>query len=301
MKSVMRIIYLSLACIVPSMQAFALEIFACEPEWGALSKELGGEHVSITVATTAQQDVHHIQARPSLIAKMRRADLVVCTGADLEVGWLPMLLRQSGNARVQPGRSGHFAAADHVEKLGVPARLDRSMGDVHPYGNPHIHTDPQRIGVVAKALTQRLGELDSAHKDAYLERYRDFASHWEAAIARWEAHAAPLRGTPVVSHHLDWAYLYDWLGIEEVGTLEPKPGIPPSAGHLAELLAQVKSSPAKMVIYTAYQDPRPSRWLSERARIPAVMLPYTVGGTKEAQDLFGLFDETIRRLLQASK
>lgn len=300
MRSILCTACLALACVV-SWPVAALEIFACEPEWGALSQELGGKDVSVSVATTARQDVHHIEARPSLIARVRRADLVVCTGAELEAGWLPMLLRQAANSRVQPGRPGYFAAADHVEKLGVPARLDRAMGDVHAQGNPHIHGDPRRIGAVAKALAQRLGELDAASKDVYYRRYQDFAARWQQAIARWEAQAAPLRGAAVVSHHRDWVYLYDWLGMDEVATLEPKPGIAPSAGHLGGLLAQLKSRPAKMIIYAAYQDPRPSTWLSERAGIPAVMLPYSVGGTGEARDLFGLFDDTLRRLLHALK
>src|SRR5690349_1911790 len=138
----------------------ALRVFACEPEWGALVQELGGSLVDVSVATTALQDPHQIQAKPSLIARARNADLVVCTGAELEIGWLPVLLQQSGNAKVQPGQPGNFAAADHVRKLDVPARLDRAQGDVHAAGNPHIQTDPRNIALVAAALGARLQQLD---------------------------------------------------------------------------------------------------------------------------------------------
>src|SRR5574337_1477000 len=163
----------------------ALHVFACEPEWGALAHELGGNLVDVAVATNALQDPHQIQARPSLIARARNADLVVCTGAELEIGWLPVLLQQSGNARVQPGQPGNFAAADYVRKLDVPAQLDRSQGDVHAAGNPHIQTDPRNIAQVATALGTRLQQVDPAHAAEYAQRQADFAQRWQQAIARW--------------------------------------------------------------------------------------------------------------------
>ncbi|MGE5116700.1 MAG: metal ABC transporter substrate-binding protein, partial [Betaproteobacteria bacterium] len=256
----------------------ALHVLACEPEWGALTQELAGPLVDVSVATTALQDPHRIQARPSLIARARNADLVVCTGAELEIGWLPVLLQQSGNARVQPGQLGHFAAADYVRKLEVPTQLDRAQGDVHAAGNPHIQTDPRSIAAVAPALSKRLQQLDPAHAADYARRGEDFERRWREALARWAAQGAPLRGVPVVSQHKAFAYLYDWLGLKEIAVLEPKPGVEPTVSHLQEVQAALKATPARMVVYAAYQDSRPSDWLSKSAGIPAVKLPFTVGG-----------------------
>lgn len=279
----------------------AINVFACEPEWAALTKELAGDNANITTATTAHQDPHHIQARPSLIARVRRADLLVCSGADLEIGWLPMLLRQAGNATVQPGKPGYFEAAMQVERLEIPASVDRSMGDVHAAGNPHVQTDPRRIATIATALTTRLKKLDPANAANYDARGADFAKRWQAAMERWDEMAAPLRGVQVVVQHKGWAYLFEWLGIEVAGELEPKPGIPPTAAHLAELKAQLATRPARMVIYAAYQDSRPAHWLSRQAGLPVVELPYTVGGSERAVDLFSLFDDTLQKLLEAAK
>ena len=277
----------------------ALRVFACEPEWGALAQELGGSLVDVSVATSALQDPHQIQAKPSLIARARNADLVVCTGAELEIGWLPVLLQQSGNAKVQSGQPGNFAAADYVRKLDVPSQPDRSQGDVHAAGNPHIQTDPRNIALVATALGARLQQVDPAHASEYAQRQADFAQRWQQAIARWTALAAPLKGAPVVSQHKAFVYLYDWLGMKEVAVLEPKPGVEPTASHLQGVLSTLKGAPARMVLYAAYQDPRASEWLSTNAGIVAVKIPFTVGGSDGAKDLFGLFDDTLARLLAA--
>jgi len=278
----------------------ALRVLACEPEWGALAQELGGPLLDVAVATSALQDPHQIQARPSLIARARNADLLVCTGAELEVGWLPVLLQQSGNDRIQAGQPANFAAADSVRKLEVPSQVDRSMGDVHAAGNPHIQTDPRNIALVAAALAARLQQVDAANAAAYARRAADFQQRWQQAMARWNAKAAPLRGMPVASQHKAFTYLYDWLGIQEVAVLEPKPGVEPSVSHLQQVLASLKVQPARMVLYAAYQDGRPSEWLQKNAGIPAVRLPFTVGGDDASKDLFGLFDDTIDRLVAAA-
>jgi zinc/manganese transport system substrate-binding protein len=278
----------------------ALRVFACEPEWGALAQELGGKLVDVTVATSALQDPHQIQAKPSLISRMRNADLVVCTGAELEIGWLPVLLQQSGNDKVQPGQPANFEAARYVRLLEIPGSVDRSQGDVHAAGNPHIQTDPRNIAAVAPALTQRLQQVDGAHAAEYQQRGAQFTQKWQQAMARWATQAAPLKGVPVVSQHKGFVYLYDWLGMKEIAVLEPKPGVEPSASHLQNVLATLKATPARMVIYAAYQDPRASEWMSSNAGIPAVKVPFTVGGTDAAKDLFGLFDDTVARLLAAA-
>ncbi len=278
-----------------------LSVFACEPEWGALVKELGGGDVKVYVATTAMQDPHHVEARPSLIAKMRQAELVVCTGAELEIGWLPVLLSESGNSKVQPGQPGYFEAARHVALAEKPVRVDRSEGDVHAAGNPHIQTDPRNIAKVATALAGTMTRIDAANAAKYQQREQAFQSRWSQAIKGWEAKALPLRGVPIVVQHKGFPYLQNWLGLNEVAVLEPKPGVEPSAAHLARVLNGLKSQPARMILRAAYMPDRASNWLSERADIPVVELPYTVGGSREAGDLFGLFEDTINRLLAGLK
>jgi zinc/manganese transport system substrate-binding protein len=299
MKSI-RLIFTVLAAL-PTLVHAALNVFACEPEWGALARELGGDAVNVYTATTAMQDPHRIEARPSLIAQTRRANLVICTGAELEVGWLPLLLRESGNAQVQPGRPGYVEAARYVTMLEKPALIDRSQGDVHAAGNPHIQTDPRNIARVGAALAQRLAEVDPANAAAYQARWKAFSARWDASIARWQQQAAPLKGMPVVVQHKSFTYLLNWLGLREVATLEPKPGVEASVGYLAEVAARLKTTPAKAVLRAAYQNPRASEWLAQRADIPAVALPFTVGGAPGADDLFGLFDVTLAGLLKAQQ
>ena len=273
-----------------------LRILATTADWGALATELGGDRVSVYVATTALQDVHRVDAKPSLVARARTADLVVATGAELEVGWLPVLVQESGNPRIQPGAPGYFEAAAQLHLLEVPSQLDRSMGDIHPQGNPHLQLDPHNIAVVAKALTSRLAMLDADNADYYRKRGSDFDARWTQAIARWESKAAPLKGIPVVIMHRDQAYLCHWLGLNEVAAIEPKPGVPPSAGYLGQLVSKLSASPPKLILLNAYNDAKAANWLSERVHVPVVTLPFSVGGTPEAKDLFSLFDDTLNRL-----
>ncbi len=279
----------------------ALKVLATTPEWASLARELGGEKVDVYAATTAFQDPHRVEAKPSLIARARNAGLVVATGAQLEVGWLPILLQESGNARVQPGQPGYFEATQQVRLLEVPTSVDRSMGDVHPLGNPHIHLDPHYIATVAVALSSRLAQVDSGNADYYAQRGTGFQARWREAMQRWDAQAAALKGVSVVVMHRDERYLSHWTGMRELASIEPKPGIPPSAGYLASLVKQLGDSPPKMILRNAYNDPKAASWLSERIGAPVVLLPYTVGGTPEARDLFGLFDDTLARLQAGAK
>ena len=291
---------LLLGCALMAPPAHALNVFACEPEWGSLLHELAGDAIQVDVGTSALQDVHVIEAKPSLIAKVRRADLIVCTGAELEVGWLPQLIRQSGNSKVASG-PGYFLASDQITTLEKPAKLDRSEGDIHPGGNPHFQMDPYRILAIAKALDARLAELDPAKAATYKQKLDDFTTRWQTAIKGWEAKAAPLKGRKVVVHHWSWIYLLTWLNMEQIGALEPKPGVPPTSSHLAGLVDLTKASNALAILRAAYQDPKPGDWLSERTGVPAVTLPFTVGGDDKSKDLFGLFDSTIDKLLAAQK
>jgi zinc/manganese transport system substrate-binding protein len=278
-----------------------LNVFACEPEWAALSEEIGGSLVKATSATNAMQDPHYIEARPSLISKVRKADLVVCSGAQLEIGWLPMLLSKANNPNVRPGKPGFLEASSVVTRLEVPANVDRAQGDMHPQGNPHIQMNPHNIVLVAQALGQRMAVLDPDNAAAYAAGTEDFLLRWNAAIPVWEERAAPLMGERVVTHHKSWVYLEDWLNLQELATLEPVPGIPPTTAHLSMLLEQLGTdgSGADVIIRAPFQSAKASEWLQEQTGIPAVMLPLTVGGSDGADDLFGLFDDVLDRLLAA--
>lgn len=280
----------------PARAADPVQVFACEPEWAALAEEIGGEAVAVFAATHARQDPHYIRARPSLIAALRRADLLVCSGGGLEAGWLPVLLQKAGNRAVSPGTDGHLLAASVVRLRDVPEHVDRSQGDVHPEGNPHLHLDPHNIDRVAGELTARLEAVDPGRAAQYQSRLQDFRRRWQAAVADWEARGAQLRGLPVIVHHQAWHYLIDWLSLHEVAALEPRPGIPPTGAHLEGLLQTVRSQPVAAILRTPYAPPDAADWLAERSGLPVRVLPYTVGGAEGVDDLFTLFEYTLQQL-----
>ena len=291
------ILGLSLLLVAPN--AFAkVNVFACEPEWKALVESIGGEKVDAFSATTAFQDPHYIEARPSLIAKARRADLLVCTGAELEIGWLPLLLRQSGNASIQAGQPGYFLAASQVERIEVPTELDRSDGDVHASGNPHVHWDPYRLLTIAKALNQRLQTIDSNNAVFYQQQLNQFSARWQSAITHWEEQAVELHGKKAVVYHKNWSYLLNWLGIKMIGDLEPKPGLPPTSTHLASLLKTVRSEQPDFIFMANYQNDKGAQWLSRKANVPVLKLPFTIAGSERAIDLFSLYDEVLSMLIK---
>src|SRR6185369_5645954 len=191
MKTLLQVIVLAAAFFFEPVSA-AVNVFACEPEWAALAQELGGDKVAAFSATTAQQDPHRIEARPSLIARMRNADLAICSGSELEVGWLPLLLAQSGNNRVQPGSPGYVEASRYVTRLEVPRVIDRALGDIHPGGNPHVHLDPRNIPKGGEVLSERLAQIDRANAGYYGQRADAFNKRWQEALRRWQAQSAPL-------------------------------------------------------------------------------------------------------------
>lgn len=295
----MRYLLALLASILALPALAAVNVFTTVPEWAALVREIGGEKVAVYSATHALQDPHRIEAKPSLLAQARRSQLVVATGADLEIGWLPVVIRDSGNPAIQPGKAGYFEAASVVSRIEIPQVLDRAHGDVHPGGNPHFQLDPYRVQQVGAALSERLALIDPDNAGYYKNSYASFAERWKQSIARWEKLALPLKGQAVLVQHKSFSYLLAWLGMKESAALEPKPGVEPSSGYLSELLARQQSQPARMILRAAYQDDHAGQWMSSRANIPLITLPFTVGGTPEARDLTGLFDDTVARLLKA--
>lgn len=293
-KSLFTVLTIVSSLFLVSTSAVAkVRVFACEPEWASLTQSIGGDLVEAHSATHARQDPHYIRARPSLIAKMRRADLIVCSGAGLEEGWLPVLLQKAGNTKAQPGGLNFLLAANLVPLLETPVTLDRSMGDMHAQGNPHVHLNPHNIPKIANAIVERLKAIDSANLETYEQNYKAFIASWAEATARWESEASGLKGRRIVTHHKSWTYLIDWLELELVNTLEPKPGIPPNSSHLERLLAQVNEAPVLAIVRSPYAPDQGSNWLSGKTDIPTSVLPFTVGGEGEVTDLFSLFDRTL--------
>ena len=294
--------FIALLLALSSTLAHAdLKIFATVPEWGALAQTLGGDKVKIYTATTGLQDPHRIQARPSLIANARRSNLVVATGGGLEDGWLPVVQRESNNPAISNGQPGFFAATNYVRMLDVPAVVDRTMGDVHAAGNPHIQTDPRNMLLVGRALSARLEQLDPENAAYYRSRGEQFQKDWQSNLARWQKEGAPLRGVKIWAQHDGYPYMNAWLGLNQVGVLEPRPGVEPSSRQLADIVQRQQTLQARLVIASAYMNDAPARWLSEKAGIPEVVLPFTVGGNERVTSLTALYDDTLNRLLAALK
>jgi zinc/manganese transport system substrate-binding protein len=290
------------AMAVAAGGAQALTVFACEPEWAALARELA-PHAQVRAATHARQDPHHIEARPSLIAALRQADVAVCTGASMEAGWLPVLQQRSGNARVQQGAPGMVFAAEHVTLIDPRPPGTPFEGDVHSEGNPHLHLDPRRLRDVAEVLAARLQAADPSRAADIRQRWVAWDADWRARIAQWERKAAPLRGMRVAAQHTTFGYLWRWLGIEQVADLEPRPGMPPTPGHLQRVLELTRTQPPRAVVVSAYQDPRSAQWLVQQlgAGAAVLQLPSTVTEEAPASSLAGWYEHLLDRLLAAAR
>ncbi|WP_144212644.1 metal ABC transporter solute-binding protein, Zn/Mn family [Shewanella donghaensis] len=286
-----------LAGLVSSSANAAFNVFACEPEYAALTEALA-PNAKVYSATSALQDPHQVQARPSLIAKMRQADLVVCAGADLEIGWLPMLQMKASNNKVLSTDTGLFYAAEHIETLDQLTQVDRSMGDVHAKGNPHLHFDPRKFLKVAQALSAKLTELDPSSAAEYQASLAEFTEQWQQAIPRWEEKAQQLKGKKVIAYHSSFRYLFNWLAIEQVADLEPKPGLPPSSSHLAKLVNRGQQGDIMAIVVASYQDERGANWLGERTDLPVVVVPMSVGGNDQSHDLISLYDSVLTILTE---
>ncbi|MGY3570191.1 metal ABC transporter solute-binding protein, Zn/Mn family [Vibrio paucivorans] len=275
-----------------SSPSFALNIFTCEPEWKALLAEHAPD-ASIYSATTEKQDPHYVQARPSLIAKMRQADLAVCSGSELEVGWLPMLQVRSGNPVVQNNAQGMLYTSDYVNRLDTHDHVDRSQGDIHAHGNPHVQFAANDMVAISHAVTKRLQAIDPENAHQYQFNGMKFRAQWRQNLATWSEKAKRLEGKKVVGYHATYRYLYDWLGMEQVADLEPKPGISPTTAHL-QSLSSLEPSSFDAIVFSSHQDSRPANWLNGQTNKPIVQLPLTV---KKGQSLDEMYDEVIDDLL----
>ncbi len=278
--------------LATASQAQAITVFACEPEWASLTRTLLPE-ATVHTATTHLQDPHHIEARPSLIAQLRRADFAICTGAELEAGWLPMLQDKAGNPKIQSGRPSMFFAAEHVELIDpFKGTITPFSGDVHAHGNPHFHTDPRRVLQVARALALRLGNIFPEKKPLVDQNLIQFESEMGAKILVLEQQAQALKGRTVITQHASFGYLWPWLGLKPIADLEPKPGMPPTATHLDKVLAQAKTQQPIGIIVAQHHDPKPARWLansmgmqSRLLILPATAMDEKPGGIARWFDL----------------
>lgn len=295
---VFKRLFLTLVIGLASLPAQAsLNVFACEPEWADLAGILAPD-ARMTVATSAFQDPHYIEARPSLIAAMRNADIAVCTGASLEAGWLPSLLRKAANRDIQPGRPGLFFAADQVPLHQPHDHVDRSMGDVHPEGNPHVHLDPDALPRIADALAERLASISPEQATDIQRRLLQWKVRWNLNKAEWRDKADDLKRMTVGVQHSGFHYLLRWLGVDVAFDLEPKPGLPPSASHLNAVLQNPDLPKVSAIMVALYQDDRPAHWLSERTHLPVLALPGTVTGKEPATSLESLLSHLVNELHQ---
>lgn len=279
--------------------SFALNVFTCEPEWESLTREIAKDKIETYSATTALQDTHYIQAKPSLIAKIGMADMVICSGADLEVGWLPLILQKAGSSKIKEGSENLIYASNFVKTIERPQVIDRANGDVHPNGNPHLHLNPYNLIIVGKIIKERLCILDSSNSTFYTNNFEDFKSKMLKSIKEWEQKALPLKNINVIANHRNMSYLFNWLKINTINTLEPKPGIPATSKHLNELKNVVKSQNVAFISYAPFEDEKPASWLSSETNTPKVLLPYTVNGSADTKNLFDLFENSINLMLKA--
>jgi zinc/manganese transport system substrate-binding protein len=261
-----------------------------------ITRLIGGEEVSVNALASGSMDPHFITPKPSFIAKLRKAELLVINGGQLEIGWLPPVIRQANNPRINPGQVGLLVLMDLVESNDVPEDVSRAHGDVHPEGNPHIQLDPDNIPVFAKAVMERLSRLAPDKSEVFKRNYEDFRKRWSEKTVLWEQRLSPLKGMKVVSYHKLYDYLFRRFQIESVETLEPLPGIPPTSRHIAGIIDLIKKENIALIAQDVYHSSKTARFISEKTGVKVVILPHDVGAVKEVTDIFSLFDEIVRRL-----
>jgi zinc/manganese transport system substrate-binding protein len=282
--------------------AAAVNVVATTEDLADLARQVGGERVKVDAIARGYQDPHFVEAKPSFILKLAKADLLIAVGRELEVGWLPPLVLQSRNARIQPGAEGYLDASLNVEILEIPSgQITRAMGDVHPLGNPHYWLDPGNGRHVAKAIADKLSRMAPADASYFAARCADFDARLAAAEKRWDAMMAPYRGLKVVTYHRSWPNFTARFGLAVIGYVEPRPGIPPSPGHMLDLIAEVKRQGVKILIVEPYFDLKtPNAIARETGAKVLVMMP-SVGGVEQITDYIGLFDYDLALLLAAIK
>jgi zinc/manganese transport system substrate-binding protein len=264
-----------------------------------LTRQVGGDRVDVTPLSRGYQDPHFVEAKPSLVLALNRADALIYVGLDLEIGWLPPLVQQSRNARIQRGQPGNIDASSAIKPEdvpNVPSDQLRALGDIHPLGNPHYWIPPKNAGAIARLIAERLTALDAAGAATYKAELARFEAQLATKEKQWESAAAPLRGTRVVTYHKSWSYVARWLGLEEVGYIEPKPGIPPTANHTAQLVELMKKMGVKLVIVESFYPNTMAKFVADNGKARLVAAPSNVGATSAIKTYFDLVDAVIAAL-----
>jgi ABC-type Zn uptake system ZnuABC Zn-binding protein ZnuA len=306
MRHCRRLIFLVFvaAATVPAGRAAnaAVSVVTTTEDLASLTREVGGDRVAVEAIARGYQDPHFVEAKPSYILKLYRADLLVLVGRELESSWLPALVQQSRNSRIQPGAAGYLDASLTARILDLPTgQITRAMGDVHPQGNPHYWLDPGNGRRVARAIQQKLTEISPNDAEVFAARYREFDRRLAAAEARWDALMAPFRGTEIVTYHRSWTNLVERFGLEVVGYVEPRPGIPPSPSHTLALMQGMKRLGIRLILVEPYFDLKTPNAIARETGARVLVLPPSVGGAKEVTDYLSLFDHNLGLLASALK
>jgi zinc/manganese transport system substrate-binding protein len=279
-----------------------LNIIATTEDLAAIAREVGGDRVTVESIARGYQDPHFVEAKPSFILKLQRADLLIVVGRELEIGWLPPLIQQSRNARVQPGATGYLDASLHARILDVPqGQITRAMGDVHPLGNPHYWLDPENGKIVARDIAAKLGQMHAGDKAYFDQRSADFSSRIDAALQRWLSQMAPYKGVKVVTYHRSYPNFAERFGLDVIGYVEPRPGIPPTPQHTLDLITEMKRQNVKLVLVEPYFDLKTPNAIGRETGAQVLVLPPSVGGVKDISDYFKLFDYDVNLLATAIK
>jgi zinc/manganese transport system substrate-binding protein len=304
MKVMTRLaVTLAALALFGSANAFAaVNVITSTQDLASIVKEVGGDKVTVDSLAKGYQDPHFVEAKPSFILKLHQADLLVAVGRELEIGWLPPLITQSRNARIQPGGPGYLDASQNAKILDMPTgQITRAMGDVHPQGNPHYWLDPGNGRRIAQQVQTKLTELSRADAQYFAQRYADFDRRLTEAETRWKATMAPYKGLKVVSYHRSWPNFADAFGLDVIGYVEPKPGIPPSPAHTLDLEQEMKRQNVKIVLVEPYFDLKTPNAIGRDTGAAVLVMPPSVGGVKEVSDYFQLFDYDINLLVAAIK
>ena len=292
---------MSTGAAAPSTLA-PLRVVTTTEDLGAIAREVGGDHVTVDVFSRGYQDPHFVEPKPSFILKLVNADLLVVVGRELEIGWLPPLLTQSRNARIQAGAPGYLDASLNVKILEIPTgQVTRAMGDVHASGNPHYWLDPGNGRFIAQAIKDKLTGLRSSDAAYFAQRYADFDKRLAEAERRWDAAMAPFKSAKVVTYHRSWPNFVDRFGLNVIGYVEPKPGIPPTASHTVALIQEMKRLGVKIILVEPYFDLRTPQAIARDTGAEVLVLPPSVGGVPEASDYIKLFDVAVNKLVDALK
>jgi zinc/manganese transport system substrate-binding protein len=280
----------------------AINVVTTTEDLAALVREVGGDKVNVEAIARGYQDPHFVDPKPSFILKLHSADLLVAVGRELEIGWLPPLVQQSRNAKIQPGSDGYLDASLNVKILELPTgQITRAMGDVHPQGNPHYWLDPDNGRRVAQAIQAKLATMDKASAAYFAQRYADFDKRLSEASKRWDAALAPYKGTKIVTYHRSWPNFADRFGLDVIGYVEPRPGIPPSPSHTLDLINEMKRQNVKLILVEPYFDLKTPQSIGRETGAEVLMLPPSVGGAKEVTDYIGLFDYDVNAVVAAIK